>query len=239
MSDKKWTVVAFVGLSLLPRVAAGQTTTSQTPAPQAQAAQATAQAGKPVGRTYEEIFQQYLAQARNTPLTQNMWMADLASDAKARRLNDLVTIRVVESVSAKGAADSTVNKNGSGNVKIPLPKNIWDNSLGMIVPFSSETKFDGSGGTTRTTELSANMTARVIEVLPNGDLVVQGVREININGDRNLVVLSGVIRSIDIGPGNVISSTRIGQLQISALSQGLIKDSLTPGYLIRLLNKVF
>ncbi len=83
------------------------------------------------------------------------------------------------------------------------------------------------------------MTARVTEVLPNGDMVVQGVREVNINGDRTLVVLSGVIRPNDVAQGNVVPSTRVGQLSISSLSQGLIKDSLTPGYLIRLLNKVF
>jgi flagellar L-ring protein precursor FlgH len=68
---------------------------------------------------------------------------------------------------------------------------------------------------------------------------VQGVREVDVNNDRSLVVLSGVIRPNDVGPGNVILSSRVGQLQISALSQGLIKDSLTPGYLIRLINKVF
>jgi flagellar L-ring protein precursor FlgH len=83
------------------------------------------------------------------------------------------------------------------------------------------------------------MTSRVTEVLPNGDLVVEGVREIDINGDRTLIVLTGVIRAIDILPGNVIPSSRIGQLRIRSLSQGLINDSLTPGWLIRILNKIF
>jgi flagellar L-ring protein precursor FlgH len=111
--------------------------------------------------------------------------------------------------------------------------------LEYVVPNSTDTKFNGAGGTTRTTQFTAKMTARVVEVLPNGDLVVEGVREVDINGDRNLVVLTGVIRAVDIGPGNVISSARIGQLQIRSLSQGLIKDSLTPGWLIKILNKIF
>ena len=51
------------------------------------------------------------------------------------------------------------------------------------------------------------MTARVAEVLPNGDLVVEGVREIEINGDRQIVVLTGVVRVADIAPGNVVLST--------------------------------
>ena len=83
------------------------------------------------------------------------------------------------------------------------------------------------------------MTARVTEVLPSGDLVVEGLREVDINGDRNVVVLSGVVRSVDIQPGNVILSTQVGQLRIRALSAGLMHDSLTPGWLVRILNKIF
>jgi flagellar L-ring protein precursor FlgH len=83
------------------------------------------------------------------------------------------------------------------------------------------------------------LTARVSEVLPNGDLVIEGIREVDINGDRNVVVLTGVIRTADIQPGNVIVSTHIGQLRIRSLSQGLIHDSLEPGWLVRILNKVF
>ena len=83
------------------------------------------------------------------------------------------------------------------------------------------------------------MTARVTDVLPNGDLVVEGVREIEINGDRQIVVLTGVVRAADIGPSNVVLSTSIGQLRIRYFGRGLMKDNLKPGWLIRVLNKVF
>ncbi len=186
---------------------------------------------------YRELYERYLESARKAPAPSGMWMADLTTDPKARRLDDLVTVSVVESVSATGSADANIQKKSDADVKIPMPRIAQE--LARIVPNSAETDFTGSGGTTRTTQLSATLTARVVEVLPNGDLVIEGVREIDINGDRNLVVLTGVIRPIDIGQANVISSSRIGQLQIKALSQGLIKDSLTPGWLIRILNKVF
>ena len=87
--------------------------------------------------------------------------------------------------------------------------------------------------------LTAQMTARVSDVLPNGDLVVEGVREIEINGDRQIVVLSGVVRASDIGPSNMVFSTSIGQLRIRYFGSGLMKDNLKPGWLIRILNKVF
>ena len=77
------------------------------------------------------------------------------------------------------------------------------------------------------------------EVLPNNDLVLEGIREVDINGDRQFIVLSGIVRAADIGPGNVVPSTAVGQMQIRYFGKGLIKDNLKPGWLVRALNKVF
>jgi|SRR6187402_818407 len=185
---------------------------------------------------YDEVYARYLASARRADSARPFWMGDLTSDPSARHLNDLVTIRVVESLSASGSADSNVGKAGSSAVVFPGRIGA---ELAKVFPNASSTKFNGAGGTTRTTELSATITARVTEVLPSGDLVVEAVREVNINGDRSIVVLSGVVRPADIQPGNVIPSSMVGQFRIQSLSAGLVKDSLTPGYLIRALNKVF
>jgi flagellar L-ring protein precursor FlgH len=108
-----------------------------------------------------------------------------------------------------------------------------------LVNGTFDTKFKGGGSTTRTGSLTANMTVRVVEVLPNGDLVLEGAREIDINGDLQLVVLTGVVRQADIDRNNIVPSTRIGQLQIQYFGRGLMKDNLRPGWLIRALNWVF
>jgi flagellar L-ring protein FlgH len=187
-------------------------------------------------KNYDEVYARYLAAARTQPASRPLWMIDLAADPKARRVNDLLTIRVEESLSATGSADSSVNK--ASKAEVTLPGKLGT-GIGKLLPSSSDTKFNGSGGTSRTTELSATLTARVVEVLPNGDLVVEGIREIDINGDRSVVVLTGVARPLDVLPGNVVMSARVGQLRIRSISQGLIRDNLTPGWLIRLLNKVF
>lgn len=189
------------------------------------------------GTNYDETYARYLAAARRSNTAGHpLWMNDLNSDLRARHVNDLVTIRVEESLSASGSADSNVGKSGSASATFP-------GKIGTVLskglPAGTDTKFKGSGGTTRTTELSAVMTARVTEVLPSGDLVVEGVREVDINGDRSVVVLSGVVRTVDIQPGNVIPSTMVGQLRIRSLSAGLVHDSLEPGWLIKILNKVF
>jgi flagellar L-ring protein precursor FlgH len=196
---------------------------------------------------YDEVYAHYLQQARTPPQSapdQWGWMNGLTADSRARRVNDLVTVRVEESITASGSADASTSKatNTSNSIgglfglsKI-LPSAVDPTALANT---KSDNGFKGSGATNRAGTLNALMTARVSDVLPSGDLVIEGVREIGINGDRQMVVLTGVVRAVDVGPTNVVSSTQIGQLRIQYFGQGLMKDSLNPGWLLRVLNKVF
>lgn len=197
---------------------------------------------------YDELFQQYLRSARALPPTapaaDSTWMTGLFTDPRARRVNDLVTVRVIESVAAVGSADSNLDKNSSASASVPNLFGLESRYPGWLDPTSlatlgASTSFTGGGSTARTGELSAVITARVAEVLPNGDLALEGVREIDINGDRQILVLTGVVRTADIGPGNVVPSTAIGQMRIRYFGRGLIKDNLKPGWLVRVLNKIF
>jgi flagellar L-ring protein FlgH len=197
---------------------------------------------------YDELFQRYLLEARTAqPAAEAQawgWMSGLALDRRARSVNDLVTIRVVESITGSGTADSALGKNSSAGVGVPSLFGIEKKLPGSVKPSSlvsanAKTDFAGSGSTNRAGTLTAQMTARVAEVLPNGDLVVEGVREIEINGDHQIVVLTGVIRPVDVAPSNEVLSTNIGQLRIRYFGRGLMKDNLKPGWLVRILNKVF
>ena len=208
-------------------------------------AQSPDKAAKPVDN-YDVLLQQYLHDARAGAAAGagSLWMSTLTTDLRARRVNDLVTIRVVESVTGLGAADSNLDKKSSGSVGVPNLFGLETRLPGSINPanlvgFGTNTSFQGGGSTSRTGALSAVLTARVEEVLPNGDLVVQGVREIEINGDRQILVLTGVVRPADIGVGNVVPSTAIGQMRIRYFGRGLMKDNLSPGWLVRILNKIF
>jgi flagellar L-ring protein precursor FlgH len=196
---------------------------------------------------YDEQFARFLREARSSagrPAESWGWMTGLSLDARARRVNDLITIHVVESIAASGTADSALAKasdakaslSGLFGLEKKLPSFIDPTNLAGL---KSDNNFKGSGATNRTGDLTANLTARVSEVLPNGDLVVEGVREIEINGDRQMVVLSGVVRVADVSPGNVVISTAIGQLRIRYFGRGLMKDNLNPGWLVRVLNKIF
>jgi flagellar L-ring protein FlgH len=196
---------------------------------------------------YDQVFEQYLATARSLSTTAapaTPWMSTLFADLRARNVNDLVTVQVVENVVASGSADSSLDKNSNGDIGV---RSIFGHDAKFadwfdptaLARWSASTEFKGGGATTRSGALSAVMTARVTEVMPNGDLVLEGVREIEINGDRQIIVLTGVVRPADINPGNVVPSTAVGQMRIRYFGRGLIKDNLSPGWLVRVFNKIF
>jgi flagellar L-ring protein precursor FlgH len=209
---------------------------------------AAADKSKTATDAYDALFAQYLKEARTAPAPNGReawtWLNGLSLDRRARRVNDLVTIRVIESITASGTADSALSKSSGASNSLLGLFGLEKKLPGFIDPtalagLKSESQFKGSGATTRAGELTAVLTARVAEVLPNGDLIVEGAREIEINGDRQIVVLSGVARTTDIDPQNMITSTAIGQLRIRYFGRGLMKDNLSPGFLLRILNKVF
>jgi len=203
----------------------------------------------PARDKYDEQLARYLESARKqvagSPAVGRFdWMNNLMGDNRARRLNDLVTIRVVESITASGSADSSTSKASNGSATLPSLLGVESKLPSFIDPTNlastkTSTGFKGTGTTTRAGELTATITGRVSEVMPNGDLFIESVREIEINGDRQVVVMTGVARVADISPSNVVMSTSLGQLQIRYFGRGLMKDSLSPGWLIRVLNKIF
>jgi len=197
---------------------------------------------------YDVLVQKYLEAARQqnagAAADTGAWMNSLMGDQRARHINDLVTVQVLESMSASGTADSSLSKQSSATASVPSVFGLENKLPGFITPadlvsMGADTGFKGGGTTTRAGQLSAVITARVAEVLPNGDLVLEGVREVEINGDRQVVVLTGIARVADVGPGNVLPSPAIGQLRIRYFGKGLMKDNLSPGWLVKILNKIF
>lgn len=222
-----WAVIAVMGLSAPARAADKNDRASKQAA------------------DYEALYARYLEVARQTQpgAATPRWVDSLFADPRARAVNDLLTIRVVESANATGTADASVSKNSSATASIAklfgLEKKLSRIDPVNLASTASDSKFNGSGSTTRSGELTTNLTVRVAEVLPNGDLVLEGARELDINGDRQILVLTGVVRPIDVGPGNVVLSTAVGQLRVQYFGRGLIRDSLSPGWVVRILNKIF
>ena len=173
--------------------------------------------------------------------------SDLFKDHKARTVGDIVTISIVESSSASNRATTQTGRKSSvsgGIEKFFNMEKHFPVSHPFFNPFSSvkgglESSFDGSGTTTRTGKLTAYITARVTEVLPNGNLKIVGSREVTVNNEKQLITLSGIIRPKDISADNIILSTYISDARIAYRGSGIIDDRQRPGWLARIFDWIW
>jgi len=165
-------------------------------------------------------------------------LADAARDVRASQVDDVLTIVVAEQASAvsTGAtktarASSTQNQIAAfGGIKNPL------GPLANLANVAGNTQLDGSGTTSRTTTLSTTLTARVTHVLPNGGLVVEASKDLQVNSERQTITVRGVVRPADIDPSNSVQSNRLGQLEVHINGKGVVGDAIKrPFFLYRLL----
>lgn len=169
---------------------------------------------------------------------------DWVSDLRARSIGDLVTIRIVESVSARQNADTETDRSteiSGGIAQLFGLQNIApdDLQLDQLLGASSSSRFSGSGGNTRTNSLNTTITATVTEILPNGNLVVEASRFVKVNEEEERLTLRGVIRRYDIGATNDVLSTDVADVQIHYGGKGVIGSNLKPGFLFRLIRFIF
>jgi flagellar L-ring protein precursor FlgH len=174
----------------------------------------------------------------------NSAFGSLFISQKAHQVGDIVTIRIVESSSASNKANTTTERNSSIAIQTPeffglekeVPNSWIFNPLGNLsAGFGSD--FDGEGSTNRSGDLTAYITAKIMEILPNGNLKILGVREVAINNERQFIHLSGIVRSRDISTDNIILSTYIADAKIEYSGKGVIDDRQKPGWLANLFNK--
>ena len=112
-------------------------------------------------------------------------------------------------------------------------------NLNNLVNATTSSKYDGSGSTTRKDVLSATVSARVVDVLPNGNLRIEGQRSVRVNNEDQIMVLEGTVRPRDISQDNMISSAMIADARITYSGNGIITDRQQPGWLMNLVDKVW
>lgn len=168
-------------------------------------------------------------------------------DNRAKSVGDILTIIVVENTSATNKGSSKFDKTigMSGGVRVEgVFDYLFPNFFQPFEPLKSlevdpSEQFDGSGETKSDNKFSTRMTATVIEVLPNGNLVVEGSRSIKVNEEDQELVLRGVIRPIDVTPANTILSSNIADAEIFYKGKGPIGRRNKPGILSQIFNWVF
>ena len=179
------------------------------------------------------------------PNTGSLWADSGASmslfqDTKAARVGDVVTVHIVEN--AKGTKDAgtktgrTSALSASAAALFGAPNNITNR---MNADASFDTSFDGSGSTSRSGALTADITTVVTDVLPNGNLKIEGHRDVTINREKETITLSGIIRPEDIGPQNTVLSTYVAEAVINYSGNGVLNDKQRPGWAMRILDWIW
>jgi flagellar L-ring protein precursor FlgH len=160
---------------------------------------------------------------------------NLFSDHRATRVDDILTIVIVES--AKAGSESKTNTSKGSEVGFKA------GSLSLLPPqqfgASNEAKYDGKGATSRSGSLSATVTARVVEVLESGNLVIEGSKTVEINQEKEIIKISGVVRPQDIQKNNIVYSTSIADAEITYSGNGAVNTASRPGFFTRLVNWLF
>lgn len=166
--------------------------------------------------------------------------AYLFADQRARRAGDIVTVRVQEEADARRQAATDLDRNSNTSLNANalfqllemagVPSNLLD--------VKSKSGFSGKGQTSRTESLEATIPATVREVLPNGNLFIEGHRVILVNQEEHHFYISGVVRPADIEGDNSVVSSLMADAEVEFTGRGVISEKQGPGWMQRGLDAV-
>ncbi len=167
---------------------------------------------------------------------------ELFADLKARRVGDVLTIRLTESTAAsKSAVTKTTKTTGVNNTGVTLfgrSPTVGGVGIGTSTLNGADT-FDGEGSATQGNTFTGSLTVTVMDVQPNGNLVVQGDKTLKLNQGDEFVHVSGVVRRADIATDNSVTSDRVADAHISYSGKGVIASSNKMGWLARFFNSPY
>lgn len=165
--------------------------------------------------------------------------AALFEDVKPYRIGDILTIQLNESTSASKNASTNTKKEDSYDGGSPLfmgqaPTYKDREILNMAIEAARE--FKGAGDSAQSNSLSGEITVTVVDILPNGNLVVQGEKWFTLNQGKEYIRVAGVVRPSDVGADNSVSSTKLADAQIAYSGEGFLADSNNQGWMGQFLN---
>ena len=201
----------------------------------------------------QQVYDKRISGKMDPAIRASLWSANgyrgLFQDLRAAQIGDLVTVNIVETSKANKKANTKSGRESSIDAGISNAMG-WEtklDKLGVKGGFdntkmfngSMKNSFSGSGETSRTESMTASITARVLDVMPDGNLLISGSREIKVNNETQFITLSGLIRPSDISPDNTILSSYIADAKIAYTGRGPVSDKQRPGWLTRTLDFVW
>ena len=165
----------------------------------------------------------------------------LFEDVRARRVGDILTVRLSEATSASKSSSTSISKDSAADYQNPT---VFGRPLtmdGIPLLTSSLTgsqSFDGAGDSAQSNSLTGDITVTVVERMPNGNLRIRGEKWVTINQGREFIRLSGIVRPIDIADDNSISSTLIADARIAYSGRGVLDAANRMGFVQRFLSSI-
>jgi len=197
----------------------------------------------------QQLRADYVARMqRQMPLTQetgtlgslylpNGALTDMVADYKARRVDDVVTLVVFENTTAQSTGDVSTSRATTTSAAITaLPGKLKTSGVSPLFGSNSSNQLAGKGETSAGSNVTTTLSARVIALLANGNMVVEAERRVDINSQHETMVVRGVLRPGDVGPDNTAPSTALANLEIELKGKGVVSDSIVrPNPIIRTL----
>lgn len=167
------------------------------------------------------------------------------ADKRARAVGDIITVLVQESNSASKENSTKTSKSSSVDAGLdtifysPAVSKLFTKGGEMpAMKFGGSQSFDGGGKINNSERITARIAVRVIDVQPNGNMIIEGRRETFVSGEKQEAILRGIIRSEDIAANNTVLSYNITDASIKFTSKGTITDNQRKGWLHRTWEKV-
>jgi flagellar L-ring protein FlgH len=196
------------------------------------------------GVIQNESLDQYLQRMQQSaliarpPSTGSLWvdsgrLADLGADYKARQVGDLITITVVQNITATngGSVSSTRNLSASSGIS-SLPAQLKTANVASLFSPSSAYSLAGKGQAATTSSLTTSLAGRVVAVLASGALVIEAERELTMNNERQTVLLRGLVRPGDVASNGAVASNAIANLELELKGKGVISEGNRPPNII-------
>lgn len=200
---------------------------------------------------FEESFPRPEEIKQNEMKTGSLWVDTYASHMytnlhRASRVGDMVTILIEEVARGTKTAETKTERKSKHLLSLgglfglvsKLTSTITGFNGDKAIDVKHDNKHEGKGETKRKGELQAKLTARVIKVLKNGDMLIRGQKNIKVNSEEQSLVVEGFIRPYDINSDNTILSTYISDARITFNGFGTVSDKQKPGWLTRILDHI-
>lgn len=159
-------------------------------------------------------------------------------DQRARLVGDMVTVVIAERVTASQRSTSSIDRENemkAGLTALPIFKGV--NAANIVgrskIGVGSENSFSGAGETANSNNFTGSITTTVVDVLPNGHLVVTGEKQIGVNHNVDVLRFSGSVDPRNLQPGSLVSSTQVANVRIESRGRGQQAEAQSIGWLSR------